>query len=159
MAEQVVQEKKVVSSSGSKFYTPIEYFWDDKVKFMVPKEGKKQNRYEMIQASKASCDINVIVKRALAGDPFVLNVRTSINNGSSDIVDVSDVPTNFNDIHNVNINAINQFAALDNNIKKLFDNDFNKFNQAVMDGSYVSIIQNAFSNSNDNEIKESEESK
>lgn len=139
-----------ISSSGSKYYTPIEYVYDESCKCMVPKFGKKINRYEMIQASKPSCDINYIVKRALAGDMTALNVRTP------QYGDISDMPDNLNDLNALQKNSISGFDSLDSNIKALFDNDIDKFISAIGDGSYVDTINNYVSslNKKTEEVKE-----
>ena len=140
-----------VSSSGSKFYIPVVYKYSEEDKCFIPVEGKKVNRYEMIQASKSSCDINYIVKRALAGDNTALNVRVP------QYADVSEVPDNLNDLHEMNIEAINNFSKLDPNIKKLFNNDVQTFINAVSDGSYINVINNALNVKE--EVQESEASK
>lgn len=131
-----VEKKEFVSSSGSKFYTPIDYQYDEKSKGFVPVFGKKINRYEMIQASKPSCDINYIVKRALAGDMTALNVKTP------NYADISDMPDNLNELNELNKNSIGSFDTLDNNIKALFNNNVDTFINAIEDGSYVDIINN-----------------
>lgn len=145
MSEQV---EKFISSSGSKYYIPVEYEYDETLKVFVPKFGKKLNRYEMIQASKPSTDINYIVKRALAGDYTALNVKTP------QYADVSEMPDNLNDLHAMNIEAINNFSKLDSNIKKLFNNDVQQFINAVNDGSYINVINEALNVQK--EVKESE---
>ena len=119
---------------------------------MIPYFDKPVDMFKMIQACKNSTDINAIVQRAAAGDVSVLNVK----NGS--YADVSEVPDNLNDMHNLNIEAINSFNKLDPNIQVLFDNDYNKFAQAVEDGSYVNIINQAIlKKNNENKVKEESE--
>ena len=147
------KENKVVSSSGSRYYTPIEYVYDEELKLMVPKFGKKLDRYAMIQASKPSCDINYIVKRALAGDYSALNVRVP------NYADISDVPDNLNDLHAFNAEALNNFYKLDPNIRKLFNNNVDTFIEALNNGTYAGIISNALNienSSNENKSNESE---
>lgn len=146
MQNESIKEEIGVSSIGSQFYTPIEYIYDEKCKFMVPKFGKAVNRYEMIQASKPSCDINYIVKRALAGDMTSLNVKVPT------YADVSDMPDNLNDLHSLNTEAINSFYKLDPNIRKLFNNNVDSFIEAVNNGTYSQIISDALNVSE--EVKE-----
>lgn len=145
-----MSETKFISSSGSKFYVPIEYVYDEKVNCFIPKDGKKINRYEMIQASKPSCDINYIVKRALAGDATALNVKVPT------YADVSEMPDNLNDLHNLNTIAINQFYKLDPNLRKAFNNDVNVFASALDDGSYNDVIANFVKSQEKTESNESE---
>lgn len=141
---------EIVSSSGTPFYTPIEYEYSEEVKCFVPKFGKKINRYEMIQASKPSCDINYIVKRALAGDYTSLNVNTP------NYADISEVPNNLNDLHNMNVQAINSFSQLDPNIRKLFNNDVDVFIEAINNGTYSNVINEALSVNNNKESEATE---
>lgn len=136
------------SSIGDKFYTPIEYEYSQEHKCFIPVSGKKINRYEMIQASKGSCDINYIVKRALAGDNTALNVRVP------SYADVSEVPDNLNDLNNMNLEAINSFAKLDPNLRSLFDNDVDKFISSINDGTYIDVINKALNVKTDNTKEE-----
>lgn len=131
-----VKEEIGVSSSGSPYYTPIEYVYDNDVKCMVPVFGKPLNRYEMIQACKPSCDINYIVQRALAGDQSVLNVR------QESYGDISEIPDNLNDLQAMQKDAINSFDTLDPSIKVLFNNNVDTFIEALNNGTYQNIIVN-----------------
>lgn len=153
--ENIKEAKKLplgVSSSGNKFYYPIDFVYDDNVKCFVPVFGKAHDVYKEIQASAASTDIVNIVKRAKAGDISVLNVN------QPSYADVSQMPDNLNDLHNLNLEALNGWSKLDSNLKKVFDNDFEKFAAAVEDNSYVEKINAYFKPKEDvkEEIKESE---
>lgn len=137
---EIIQDNKPVSSigvssSGSKYYTPIEYVYDEKVKCHVPKLGKKLDRYSMIQACKPTCDINYIYNRAKAGDISVLNMHVPT------YADVSEVPDNLNDLHQMNVEAINGFYKLDPNIRKLFNNDVDYFIESMNNGKVNDIIK------------------
>lgn len=133
-----------VSSSGSRIYCPIDYEYSDKHKCMIPVFNKKIDRYKTIQASKNSTDIAAIVKRAAAGDVSVLHVRDEV------YADVSQMPDNLNDVHSLNIEALNGWSKLDSNIKKLFNNDFETFSNAVENGSYINVINEALNVKNEN---------
>lgn len=137
-----------VSSSGSRFYTPIEYEYSEKDKCFIPKFGKKINRYDMIQASKPSCDINYIVKRAIAGDFTALNVKTP------NYVDISEVPDNLNDLHQMNVEAINGFYKLDPAIRTLFNNDVDYFIDCMNNGKVNDIIKAGLTPVNEDSKKE-----
>lgn len=141
-----------VSSSGCSIYCPIDYEYSEKEKCMIPVFNRKLDRYKMIQASKNATDISAILARAKAGDISVLHVRDEV------YADVSNVPDNINDVHALNIEALNGWSKLDPNLKKLFDNDYNKFSEAIENGSYVDVINNALKVENV-ENKESEENK
>ena len=148
--EEVKKEVIGVSSSGSPFYTPIEYYYDESIKCMVPKFGKPLNRYEMIQACKPSCDINYIVSRALAGDQSVLNVC------QGDYADITDIPDNLNDLQAMQKDAISSFDNLDPKIKVLFNNDVDLFINALNNGTYQEIIAKALNLENKKEVKKEE---
>lgn len=145
-----VKEEIGVSSSGSRFYVPIEYYYDEDVKCMCPKFGKPLDRYEMIQACKPSCDINYIVSRALAGDQSVLHVN------EESYADISDIPDNLNDLQAMQKDAISSFDSLDPKIKVLFDNNVDKFIDALNDGSYQQIIANSLNKKEEKEVKKEE---
>ena len=136
---EVKQDNKTevvgVSSSGSRYYTPIEYVYDEKAKCHVPTFGKKMDRYAMIQACKPTCDINYIYQRAKAGDLSVLNMHVPT------YADVSDVPDNLNDLHQMNVEAINGFYKLDPNIRKLFNNDVDYFIESMNNGKVNDVIK------------------
>ena len=137
---EIKQDKKPVSSvgvssSGNRYYTPIEYVYDEKVKCHVPTLGKKMDRYAMIQACRPTCDINFIYNRAKAGDYSVLNMHVPT------YADVSEVPDNLNDLHQMNVEAINGFYKLDPAIRKLFNNDVDYFIDSMNNGKVNDIIK------------------
>lgn len=148
-----LSDKIGISSSGTNLYYKIKYKWSEEDKCMIPYFDKAVDMFKMIQASKNSTDINAIVQRAAAGDVSVLNVK----NGS--YADISDMPDNLNDMHSVNTEALNSFAKLDPNIQVLFDNDYNKFAEAVENGTYVNIINQAILNKNSKQVEEKESEK
>lgn len=140
MADKVVENYKPkeeigVSSSGSRYFTPIEYKYDEEAKCHVPVNGKKIDRYAMIQASKPTCDINYIYNRAKAGDLSVLNMQVPT------YADVSEVPNNLNDLHQMNVEAINGFYKLDPAIRNLFNNDVDYFIESMNNGKVNDIIK------------------
>lgn len=143
---------KCISSSGTPIYQPVDYEYSEFDKCMVPVYNKKLDRYKMIQASKNATDISAILARAKAGDVSVLHVRDEV------YADVSNVPDNINDVHALNIEVLNGWSKLDPNLKKLFDNDYNKFTEAIENGSYIDVINNALKVDNDKN-NESEENK
>lgn len=140
-----------VSSSGSRYYTPIEYVYDEKEKCHVPTFGKKLDRYAMIQACKPTCDINYIYNRAKAGDMSVLNMQVP------SYADVSEVPDNLNDLHQMNVEAINGFYKLDPAIRNLFNNDVDYFIESMNNGKVNDIIKAGLTPANDDKEKIKEE--
>jgi len=153
MKEKEIKEE-FVSSSGSPYYTPVDYKYSEDDKCFIPIQGKTINRYEMIQASTPATDINYIVKRALAGDITALHVNNST------YADISDIPDNLNDMHNLVNIGINGFYKMSKEFRDIFDNDFEKFSEAVNDNSYIDTINKYVDSKNlenDNvEKKESE---
>ena len=139
LVEKPFIDKPGFSNTGSRYFTPIEYKYDEEAKCFVPYQGKPLDRFKMIQASKPSVDINYIVKRAAAGDIGAINV----NQGT--YADVSNVPTDLNTMHAANIEAINSFYKLDPNLRKLFNNDVDVFAEAISNGTYLETIKNAMS--------------
>lgn len=133
------KNKKSISCCGSKFKNPIEYYYDNDAKCMCPRIGKPLNRYDMIQAAKAKVDINDIIKRAQCGDVSVLNMKHEI-----DVSDVSQIPDNINEAHQLNINALNAWANLSPEIRNIFGNDLDTFAKAAEDGSVNQIVVDAF---------------
>lgn len=128
----------VASSSGDAIYKPIAYKYDNDSKCMVPYFDKPQDRYAMIQASKAKVDINDIIKRAQCGDVSVLNMKHEIQ-----LDDVSNMPDNLNDAHQLSVQALNNWSSLSPDVRKIFGNDLDVFMNAVEDGSYIQTINDA----------------
>lgn len=77
--------------------------------------------YEMIQASREQTEIERIVKRALEGDPTVLQAR------EGQYMDLTEVPQTLAQAQQVIINAKRDFEKLDTETKKLFDNNVEVF--------------------------------
>lgn len=72
--------------------------------------------------------------------------------------DISDIPDNLNDMHNLVNIGINGFYKMSKEFRDIFDNDFDKFSNAVDDNSYIDTINKYIESKNlDNvEKKESE---
>lgn len=90
------------------------------IKYLVV-TGKK-NLKEFIEASKEETKIDNIIKRfQRTGDINVLNVNQGF------YADISNLPSNLLDAHNHLIKLSNTFDKLPSDIKKKFDNSFDKF--------------------------------
>ena len=137
----------VCSSSGAAIYKPVAYKYDNDSKCMVPYLDKPQDRYAMIQASKAKVDINDIIKRAQCGDVSVLNMKRELP-----ITDVSSIPDNMNDAHQLSVQALNNWSSLSPDVRKIFNNDLDVFMSAVEDGSYIQTINDALKPKEKNEV-------
>ena len=142
------------SCVGSSIVKTQEWKYDDKLGFKVPVHGKDLDLYSMIQASKSSTDIASIAARAQAGDLSVISMKRPLSpdtKNPNDVVDLSQLPNNLNDAMNLQINAYNQFASLNPELRAAFGNDADKFASAVADGSYGATINEYFKSKQPNE--------
>lgn len=130
--EKIVED--FVTNPGSHYKQDILYKFDVKYNCMVPYYGDKYDLYEKIQLAKTQVDLDMIVKRAKAGDMSVLNVKVA-NYG-----DVSNIPDNMNDLNDLYRSIDSNFASLPGEIKNLFGNDVESFSKAVANGSYQDTI-------------------
>lgn len=73
--------------------------------------------YEMIQASREQCEIERIVKRAMAGDLSVLSAV------EGQYIDITGAPSSLAHAQQIIINAKRQFEELPADIKKKFENN------------------------------------
>lgn len=152
MANEKVTEK-YVSSSGSHIKQDIKYKFDVKANCMVPYYGEKYDQYERIQLAKTQVDLDMIIKRAKAGDTSVLNVK------QANYVDISKLPDNLNDLNDLYHSIDSNFNSLPKEIKNLFGDDVEVFSKAVSNGSYQDTINNYVSSliksvENKKEVKE-----
>lgn len=81
----------------------------------------KEDWYGYIQSFKDSVDIHLILKAASLGDP------SGLQRVQGFYADVTTVPKNNAEVLQMFIDAQNNFDALPLEIKRNFDNDFNKF--------------------------------
>lgn len=77
--------------------------------------------YEMIQASREQTEIERIVKRALEGDPTVLQAR------EGQYTDITEAPKSIAEAQQAIINAKRNFEKLDPETKKKFENNVEIF--------------------------------
>lgn len=117
----VFDRTRIISNSGSPFINDYKISVDDDGKTFLKLSGKI-NVYDQIQASRESCDINMILDRYLnVGDPTLLNRKATFYG------DVTEIPNNFADILRLGIEADNIFNSLTTEQKAKFDNDKNVF--------------------------------
>ena len=143
------QESEVISpyctsNIGSPLYYPIKYKFNPEINSMVAYFDDPLDLQAMIDASKDSCDIISIVKRALAGDVTVLNV-----NPNAQYMDISGMPNNLNDANKFFADSIENWDNLDPEFKALFDNDINKLKDSINDNSYMDIVNAHFNKENE----------
>lgn len=88
-------------------------------KTLVP-DGKT-NLYARIQEAAESCDINRIVARALEGD------TEALNRVAGTYMDCTNMPSTLADMHQIIMDAHNEFDALPLEIREKFGQDVNAY--------------------------------
>lgn len=132
-----------VTYPGDKIYVKTRYFYGENGE-QLAEPGDKVDMDAYIQASKASTDIVSIIARAQAGDETVLNVHQNGLTG-----DLTKLPTNVNDVvalNKLSDKALNNFNALPQEVRDLFDNDATKFFNAVLENKANEVIDSYLKN-------------
>ena len=105
-----------------------------------------ENMDEKIASYEESCDIHTLIKRFNEGDLTALNKRQGMYG------DFTDMPKNYAEMLQLQIDAKLAFNNLDVETKKKFDNDVNKFLATAGSEEWaknLGIVQ-----SNEEEVKE-----
>lgn len=84
-------------------------------------EDGKTNLYARIQEAAESCDINRIVARALEGD------TEALNRVSGTYMDCTNMPSTLADMHQLIMDAHNEFDSLPLEIRERFGQDVNAY--------------------------------
>lgn len=108
--------KEYISEAGSAYIQDYEYTLDKKGHKMLTKKDSMTDVYSMIQASKDSCDINLLMKRFALGDTEALNVNTGF------YLDTTKMPTNIHEVYAMGLAADQYFEGLPVELKEKFDN-------------------------------------
>lgn len=88
-----------------------------------------------VQASKESTLVyNILDKFAKVGDPSILDARHGF------YADVTEMPSSLLEAQNLILSIDKKFVGLDAATKEKFDNNVQKFTQAIMDGSISEIL-------------------
>lgn len=99
-------------------YTPV----FDKNGVLSLEATGKENVYELIQANRESCDLNLIMERVRAtGDATILNRVQGF------YMDASDLPDNWPEVMNSINNLRDGFDKMPSDFKELYGNDFVRF--------------------------------
>lgn len=93
----------------------------DKFGNIIVKEKGRENLADYINSFKESCDLNIILTKYLNGDNDVINQRKAL------FMDLTEMPTNYNDMMNKINDARELFDSMPVETKAKFDNDINKF--------------------------------
>lgn len=117
---QFSEPKKVFACPGDPIKIEYGSRLDRNGNIVVEEKGKF-NLSEYINSFKDSCDLSVILNKYLNGDKDVLEQRKAI------YMDLTGIPTNYNDMVNLMNESKYEFDRLPIDIKKKFDNDPIKF--------------------------------
>lgn len=112
--------ERVTSEPGNPIKEKFEGRLDKYGNIVIEKKGEV-NLYAFINSFADSVDINVLLARFANGDQNALLQR------AADFLDVSNIPTNIADMLNLVNDGKRFFDQLPVEVKKAFDNDFNKF--------------------------------
>lgn len=141
--------KITYSDSGSQNRDTFKFEYDDELGCPRSVKSGTIDYQAYIDASKDSTDINLIVQRVNAGNLSPLHVM----DGNAVYEDVSKLPNNMQELSKFTDKLKLDFDKFDNDLKMLFDNDYNKFINCTIDGSINNIISN-YANKKINSIKE-----
>ena len=112
--------ERVTSNEGCPVKEVFEGRIDKYGNIVVEKKGEK-DLYAYINSFADSVDINVLLARFANGDKNALLQR------AADYFDISNIPTNIADLLNLVNDGKRFFESLPVEVKKAFDNNFNKF--------------------------------
>lgn len=102
----------------------------------IAQPGQKLDWFGYIQASEKSCDLHNIVARYLQGDMSVVNVNANPLYG-----DIASMPKNVNELQDLAKRAKDGYDALSDEVKGIFNNSFEDFYNAVLNGSVDAKIK------------------
>lgn len=102
----------------------------------IAEPGQKLDWFGYIQASEKSCDLHNIVARYLQGDMSVVNVNANPLYG-----DIASMPKNVNELQDLAKRAKDGYDELSDEVKGIFNNSFEDFYNAVLNGSVDSKIK------------------
>lgn len=121
----VYDRVRTVSNPGTPYLDDYKMEYDSDGKLKLIKDGKT-NIHDMIQSYRSQCDINIILEKYLnIGDPAILNRRQAA------FMDVSEIPTNYAEILQLNMDVENKFNSLPADIKAKFNNNKDEFFAAI----------------------------
>lgn len=121
-------------------------------------EDGEINLYELIQADKDSCDINVLLKQYALGDASALAKRQGTYG------DFTQMPKNFAEMLNKVIEGEKLFESLPVETKNKFDNSLNQFIATAGDESWfaklgIAVADNVSANVQTGDVEKPKESK
>lgn len=114
------ERQRINSEAGSPIKVKCKGRIDKYGNIVVEEEGKI-NFYAYINSFADSVDINVLLARFANGDKNALLQR------AADYIDISRIPNNIADLLNLVNDGKRFFDSLPVDVKKAFDNNFNKF--------------------------------
>lgn len=142
-------DNSIVTEPGSPIrvlYKPVV----DKKGNIELEECGKENTQEIIQSYAESCDIQLILKNAMMGDVSGLQKVQGVYG------DFTQMPKTYAEMLQLQIDAKNAFNGLPPDVKKQFDNDYNKFLMSAGESEWMEKL-GINSTLNINDPKESSE--
>lgn len=143
------KNKEFISNSGLPYLDVYEYRYDDKgVKELVI--VGKEDIFGMIQSSKDSVDINVLLSKFINGD------ETALNRVKGIYMDVSDMPTTYAELFDRNEQCKSLFEQLPVDIKEKFNNSYTEFWSCYGSDAFMNIVNPVEKDVDNVDKKESE---
>lgn len=143
------------SNPGSRIKVDLIGEYDTNGEIVLTETGV-HDWYEEIQSHRASCDLQLILKRFLDGDESALSRRQGMYG------DFTSMPKTYMDMLNMSIKAEQMFAELPIEIKQKFNNNFALWLNEVNTSEWLSkmgLVKNASevsdSNVNEPEVSDS----
>lgn len=140
-------DKKFTSCPGQQVEEVYDWVKDENGVLQYIKVGER-NIFEYIQASKDLCDIQSIVERVANGESNLLNITRG------EYVDISNIPTNYNDLVAQSDILSQKFDTLSDEVKAVFGNDYKQFVDSVLNNTLDTLLNKQ--EKKEEEIKENE---
>lgn len=118
--------ERIYCSSGLKVEPEYHVHYDKDGKRILKIDGQK-NTFDDIQSHRESCDIEIILKRYMAGDFSVLN------RNDPQYIDTTEFPKSYAEAFEKNQAAKEYFYSLDPEIRAQFNNSVEQFLVAEVD--------------------------
>lgn len=136
-----------VTCGGSRIHIRYEPRFNGKK--LVLEEAGREDIQDLIESYAPYTDLNYMLHRLKVGDSSVLSLRQPVYG------DFSGMPSNPVDAINLFNNAKNQFAGLDADTKKQYNNDFRLWLAGLLNGSDNSLDDSVSGSKPNTMVKES----
>lgn len=134
--------EKVYTSSGTDIVDKYALVYDKEQSAEVLKVVGKEDIYTPKQEALDGTYLPRMIERYLDGSISEDDYNAFVKKRSWSDIDVSDLPTNFQDVMTLRQDASNYFMSLPVSVRDLFGDNINKFTQELLGGTALSKIQN-----------------